>query len=130
MENMSISVQTDRYLDISEQLDTTDIDWKIASTAGLSEDEKFVLTYFSDIESQTIVYLRDLLKTDAALEPDVIGFLSMWNYEEYFHGRALARLLKECGAPLDERRIESVRQSAKLTERIEALGAVVISKIF
>jgi hypothetical protein len=34
------------------------------------------LAYMMDIESHTVVYLRDLLATRAVLEPDVTAFLS------------------------------------------------------
>jgi hypothetical protein len=47
----------------------------------LTEDEKFVLTYFPDIESQTVMYMRDLLHSSAVDDPDVIAFLSVWNYD-------------------------------------------------
>lgn len=126
----AISIETDRYLTNSCQVKGDDIDWNQAREAGLTPNERFVLTYFADIESQTIVYLRDLLRTRAGLDPDVIAFLSMWNYEEFFHGRLLGRLMKECGYPLEENQIARVRRRASLSEWIESLGATVISWIF
>ena len=53
-----MSVDIERYLKVSAKIETDDLDWEAARSAGLSEDERFVLTYFSDIESQTIRYLR------------------------------------------------------------------------
>ncbi|MGH2829329.1 MAG: ferritin-like domain-containing protein [Actinomycetota bacterium] len=44
-----------------------------------------------------MIYLRDLLATRAALEPDVTAFLSCWVYEELWHGEALSRFLGEAG---------------------------------
>lgn len=120
----------ERYTDYSEKIDTSDIDWKSAGVAGLTEEEKFILTYFSDIESQTIMYLRDLLHTKAVEDPEVIGFLSMWNYEEYFHGQALARLLLECGIDLEKKRIAAVRKEASFRETLIGWGASLFSKIF
>jgi rubrerythrin len=125
-----VSVETDRYLDVSAKVEEEDLDWNQARLAGISETEKFVLTYFSDIEGQTIVYLRDLLHTEAGLEPDVIAFLSMWNYEEFFHGRLLAKFMKECGSPLDENRIAQVRKSASFSEKLESVAANILSRIF
>jgi rubrerythrin len=110
----------DRYLTVSAQIKTDDLDWDLAARVGLTDDEVFILTYFSDIEGQTIFYLRDLLRGDAAMQPEVIGFLSMWNYEEYFHGRALARLLEVCGHSLAKERIAAVRKSSTIQETIEA----------
>lgn len=123
-------VDIDRFLASSEKLRIDDLDLADAARLGLSEDERFILTYFADIESQTIVYLRDFLHTRAALEPDVIAFLSMWNYEEFFHGKVLAELLARCGHPLEEARIAEVRGAARLREKVEAFLAAVLSKLF
>ncbi|MBI3540702.1 MAG: ferritin-like domain-containing protein [Deltaproteobacteria bacterium] len=120
----------ERYLSQSDKIETRDIDWSEAKRIGLTEGERFILTYFSDIESQTIIYLRDLLHTKAIQDPDVVAFLSMWNYEEYFHGEALARLMAECGHPLEKERIAKVRKTAKVTEALESFGASLVSRIF
>lgn len=121
-------VDIERYLAISAKIDTQDLDWEAAQRAGLTESEHFILTYFADIEGQTIVYLRDLLHTKGALEPEVVAFLSMWNYEEYFHGRALTKLLEVCGQPLGPSRIAQVRKKSGLTEKVNAWGSALISK--
>jgi len=120
----------EKYLDHSEKLKVGDIDWEAGRKAGVSEEERFILTYFADIEGQTILYLRDLLHTDVIGDPDTIAFLSMWNYEEYFHGQALSRLLAECGHPLEKDRIARVRGKASLKETLNAWGATLLSKIF
>src|SRR5437763_16500137 len=53
-----------------------------------------------DIESHTVIFLRDLLATRAAYEPDVTAFLSCWVYEELWHGEAFSRFLGEAGYEL------------------------------
>jgi rubrerythrin len=53
-----------------------------------------------DIESHTVIFLRDLLVTRAAYEPDVTAFLSCWVYEELWHGEAFSRFLGEAGHDL------------------------------
>lgn len=53
-----------------------------------------------DIESHTVVFLRDLLSTRAVLEPGVTAFLSCWVYEELWHGEAFSRFLGEAGYEL------------------------------
>src|SRR5262245_51940401 len=121
-------MRIDKFLATSEKLDVEGLDWEAAARAGLSGDGRFPLPYFADIEGQTIVYLRDFLHTRAALEPEVIAFLSMWNYEEFFHGKVLADLLAGCGQPLAEARIAEVRRKAGLRERLEAALAAVLSK--
>jgi len=130
MEKSAGAAAFDRYVSVSSKILVDDLDWSEARRVGLSENEVFILTYFSDIESQTVFYLRDLLHTRAASEPEVLGFLTMWNYEEFFHGRALARLLAECGHPLEEGRIARVRRRSQFSEVLEALGANLISKLF
>jgi len=53
-----------------------------------------------DIESHTVIFLRDLLATRAAFDPDVTAFLSCWVYEELWHGEAFSRFLGEAGYDL------------------------------
>ena len=120
----------DRYISVSAKIETADLDWEQAKQVGLSDDEKFVLTYFSDIESQTIRYLRMLLQMKIAFKPDVSAFLTTWNYEEFFHGYELANLLAACGHKLEENRVEEVKGRARLNEWLEMLFAPLLSKIF
>lgn len=120
----------ERYISISAKIDTSDIDWKLAKEAGLSEDEKFVLTYFSDVESQTIRYLKMLLQMNIAFKPEVSAFLTTWSYEEFFHGYELARLLEICGSPLEEDRVEKVTGKSRFNEWIEAAFTPILSRLF
>lgn len=122
-------METKRVLEISSKLDVSDIDWAAAKASGLTEEEEFILTYFSDIEAQTIMYMRDLLHTTAIDDPGVIGFLSAWNYEEYFHGEALAKLLEVCGTPLAENRIAEVRRNATFGEKLLAWVTSKVSRL-
>jgi rubrerythrin len=48
-----------------------------------------------DIESHTVVFLRDLLATRSAFDPEITAFLSCWIYEELWHGEAFSRFLGE-----------------------------------
>lgn len=125
-----MSVDIERYLKVSAKIETDDLDWEAARSAGLSEDERFVLTYFSDIESQTIRYLRMLLGMKIAFQPSISAFLTTWSYEEFFHGHALARLLRECGHPLEEDRVERVKRKARLNEWLEVLFGPLLSRLF
>lgn len=122
--------ETERYLSVSNKLFIDDIDWGLARKHGVTEKEVAILTYFSDIECQTINYMKDLLNTEASKDADVVAFLTMWNYEEFFHGHVLARFLKECGHSLEEARIAVVRKKASLSERLESIAATILSKIF
>lgn len=121
-------VDIDRFLDYSMKIQVEDLDWDRARAIGLTAEERFILTYFADIESQTIIYLRDILNTEAALDPDVMSFLPMWNYEEFFHGRSLAQFLSECGAPLSAERPAEVRRHSELSEKLIAWAGKLFSK--
>ncbi len=120
----------ERYVSVSAKIDTSDIDWNQAREAGLTDDEKFVLTYFSDVESQTIRYLKMLLQMKIAFKPSVSAFLTTWSYEEFFHGYELARLLNICGAPLEENRVEKTYRVARFNEWLEAAFLPLLSRVF
>lgn len=90
----------DRYLRASKRVDLSGVDWARVSDHPLSEAEARCLAYMMDIESHTAIFLRDLLATRAAFEPDVTAFLSCWVYEELWHGEAFSRFLGEAGYEL------------------------------
>jgi hypothetical protein len=125
-----MSTDITRYLAVSGRIETNDLDWGLARHAGLTDDERFALTYFADIESQTIRYLRTLLQMKIALEPDISAFLTTWSYEEFFHGQALTKLLEVTGNTLDNDRVESVSRRARFNERLEAIVGPILSTLF
>jgi hypothetical protein len=119
----------ERYIAVSARVDTTDINWDEARAAGLSPDEVFVLNYFSNVENQTLVYMQSLLQMKIALQPGVAAFLTTWNYEEFFHGYELGRLLEVCGHSPNNRRQENADRS-RLAERFEMFMTPILSRIF
>jgi hypothetical protein len=120
----------DKYVDVSGRVRVDDLDWDACRAAGLTPRERFVLEFFADIESQTVIYMRDLLLTRTAMEPEVGGFLSMWNYEEFFHGRSLTTVLEACGYPQEEGRAQRVRASASFKETFDLIGSGLVSRTF
>jgi hypothetical protein len=123
-------MKMEAYLENSDKIETSDLDWEKARAVGLNENEKFILTYFSDIELQTFVYMRMLINMKIALEPDVMAFLTVWNYEEFFHGKILAHLLEVCGLKLEDDRVSKVNAGSRFFERIEATITPLVSKLF
>lgn len=119
-----------RYLRTSTRVDTAGIDLAAAARVGLSSDEVFALTYFADVESQSLRYLRTLLGMPIAFEPDVAAFLATWNYEEFFHGYELEQLLVACGHELGADRRKEKHASARLNERIEVLLIPILSRVY
>jgi rubrerythrin len=90
----------DRYLRASRKVDLSGVAWDRIRDHPVSSGEARCLAYMMDIESHTVIYLRDLLATRAAFEPDVTAFLSCWVYEELWHGEAFSRFLGEAGYEL------------------------------
>ena len=84
----------DRYLRASKRVDLSGVAWDRVGGHPLSEAEARCLAYMMDIETHTSIYLRDLLATPAAYEPDVTAFLSCWVYEELWHGEAFSDFLR------------------------------------
>ena len=94
---MSEPFDLDRYLRASKKVDLSGLDWGRIADHPVSPAEARCLTYMMDIESHTVIFLRDLLATRAAFEPDITAFLSCWVYEELWHGEAFSRFLGEAG---------------------------------
>ena len=70
--------------------------------------------YMMDIESHTVIYLRDLLATRAAADPQITAFLSCWVYEELWHGEAFSDFLRAYGIeePFEPRLPDGSRPAA------------------
>ncbi len=98
------------YRRLSERLEVDDIDFRAFRRQPLDPDALRCLRYMHDVESHTVCYLRDVLVTRAHRDPEVTSFLTLWNYEEFWHGEAIADVL----AAHDERagtgRIAALRQ--------------------
>jgi rubrerythrin len=92
-----IEFDIDRYLRNSKRLDLSGIDWDDVPNHTLSDGDVMCLHYMMDIETHTVVYLRDLLASKAAHDPYVTGFLSCWVYEELWHGEAFSAFLRAYG---------------------------------
>jgi hypothetical protein len=66
-----------------------------------------------DIEYQTVLYTRELLVTPAWKDPQFTAFLTLWNYEEYWHGQALGRVLAMHDQPAHDPRLVAMRRFNK-----------------
>jgi rubrerythrin len=112
----------DTWAQRSRALDLEGIPWDDVRRIPLGPDALRTLRYMQDIESHTVVYVRQLLATRAIDDPDVSAFLACWFYEETFHGRALARLLTAAGETPLERRRSRRSLASRIEERL--MGAV------
>jgi len=112
----------DSWAPRSRAIDLEGIAWDDLRRVPLGTDALRTLRYMQDIESHTVIYVRQLLGTRVIDDPDVAAFLACWFYEETFHGRALARLLAAAGESPVERR----RSRRSITSWVEerAMGSV------
>jgi hypothetical protein len=88
------------------------------------------LRYMHDIEHHTVCYLRDLLVTPAHRDPEMTTFLTMWAFEEFWHGEAIAGVLAAHGEPAGAARIAPLRASLRWRDRLaptlHGLGSAVV----
>lgn len=91
----------------------------------LDPDTLRVLGYMHDIESHTACYLRDVLVTKAHADPAIAEFLTIWNYEEHWHGVALAEVLAAHGEIAGPERVIQLRATAKRRDRLRPLAFMV-----
>src|ERR1700750_821408 len=86
-----------QHLAVSQKVDFDDLDWNEARKHGISAEEIEMLSYFADIESQTVHYFLEVSRLKVSRDPELLTFLTMWNYEEYFHSYAITRFMEEVG---------------------------------
>ena len=105
-----MSFDLDTYRSLSAKLETDDIDFSSFREQPLSPDALRCLRYMHDVENHTVCYLRDILVTRAHRDPDVTSFLTMWNFEEFWHGEAIAEVLDAHDESAGTGRIATLRQ--------------------
>ncbi len=126
---MNADFDLDKYLRHSKKVDISDLDLSQAANHPVTADEIHALTYMTDIESHTVVYLRAILNTCAIEDPETTAFLSCWAYEEFHHGHTLRQLLNALGVPVTHDRIAEVQQAASWGEWIKEMGSSLICRM-
>ena len=122
------AVDLEAWVARSGALDLSAIAWDQVDRYPLPAGAVRALRYMQDIESHTVVYLRELLATRAIEDPDVATFLACWLYEETFHGIALARFLEAAGAPVGLR--ERPRGREPFVKRLDASAVAALSGVW
>ena len=120
-----------QHIAVSHKVKFDDLDWGLARKVGLTKQEIDSLAYFADIESQTVYYFLEVAKLQVVRDPELLTFLTMWNYEEYFHSYALTRLMTECGVPVESAtdRSTKIRAGARFKARFEDATQTMIAKV-
>jgi len=99
------------YERIAGRLDVDDLDLDAAFRHDPLPPELLgCVRYMHDIEHHTSCYLRNLLNTRAHHDPEISAFLTIWGYEEHWHGQALGRVLAAHGEPGGLSRVAAVRR--------------------
>ena len=107
----------DKYTQMVARLDVRDLDLANAfHSQPLDADVLRCLRYMHDIELHTVCYLRDLLVTSAHRDPEITTFLTFWSFEEYWHGEAIAEVLRAHGEPAGAARVRELRRTRRVAE--------------
>jgi hypothetical protein len=117
----------DRYLRVVAPLDDHDIDYEAFRDEPLEPHALRTLRYMHDVESHTVCYQRDLLVTRAHDDPTLTTFLTMWAYEEHWHGQAIAKVLTAHGEPAGAQRVATMRAGQKVRDRLGTLATALTS---
>ncbi|MGH3933213.1 MAG: ferritin-like domain-containing protein [Pseudonocardiaceae bacterium] len=111
-----------------------DVDYTAFERQPLSAEALRALQYMSDVESHTICYPRDLLVTPSHQDPEITTFLTMWAFEEFWHGVALDKVLTAHGRAAGPERIRLVRRAQGRNDRFSpiyhALAANLVGEDF
>ena len=117
-----MTTDIDRWAERTARLDLSDIDFDAFADQPLAPEVLRSLRYMHDVEYHTVCYLRDLLVTSAHADPDITTFLSMWCFEEYWHGEAIARVLAAHGETAGGPRVAAVRDRRRWRDKIDPIG--------
>jgi hypothetical protein len=99
----------ERYKRVVGRLEVDDIDFGAFRDAPLGPSALRCVRYMHDVEQHTACYLRNLLNTKAHNDPDITEFLTLWNFEEHWHGEALGAVLAAHDEPGGSSRVEQMR---------------------
>ena len=120
---------TATYQRLSARLEVEDIDFDAFRSQPLDPEALRCLRYMHDVESHTVCYLRDILVTRAHRDPEITSFLTMWNYEEFWHGDAIGKVLAAHDESAGTGRIAALRQRLPKGDRWKPLGFQVASAL-
>jgi hypothetical protein len=111
----------DRFSSLNHRLDTSDIDFAAFKDEPLAAPVLRCLRYMHDVEHHSVCYLRDLLVTKAHRDSDITTFLTIWNYEEHWHGEAIGQVLAAHGEPANGHRVASLRRRLGARDQVRPM---------
>lgn len=129
-----MAFELDTYKNEAAAVNVDDIDFEDFRRQPLSSATLRCLHYMADVETHTVCYLRDLLVTPSHQNPRITTFLTMWNYEEFWHGDVIDRILamhKEEAGLIRHRRVRLTQGIKNVVSPItQCLTAAVVGDDF
>ncbi len=113
----------EKYLRNSGATRPESFDWSDPGPP-LDAEALFCLGYMMDIESHTIIYLKELLSTSVVEDPSITAFLACWVYEEFFHSRVLKRFIESQHLRIEDARFAELRRRSPSRRFAEAIGRI------
>jgi rubrerythrin len=117
------------YTNNAHRVRDEDVDYDSFRERPLSSQALRALRYMSDVESHTICYLRDLLVTPSHKDPEITAFLTMWAYEEFWHGEALDKVLRAHEEPATYSHIRTVRLAQGIGDRLAPIHQAIAGNV-
>jgi hypothetical protein len=117
------------YSATAQRVVDDDVDYSAFERTPLPEAALRALQYMSDVESHTICYLRDLLVTPSHQDPEITAFLTMWVYEEFWHGEVLDKVLAAHGRAVGADRIRRVRLAQGRSDRLAPIYQALVANL-
>ena len=105
-----MALTIEKFQEQGGRLKTDDIDFDAFRAQPLDPHVLRCLGYMHDIEYQTVLYTRELLMLPQWKDPQFTAFLTLWNYEEYWHGQAIGRVLAAHDRPAHDTRLTDMRR--------------------
>lgn len=108
-----MKIPIEKFQDQGGRVQTDDLDFDSFRDQPLDDNVLRCIAYMHDIEYQTVLYSRELLMLPQWKDPQFTAFITLWNYEEYWHGQALGRVLEMHGRPAHDERLVAMRTFGK-----------------
>jgi hypothetical protein len=119
----------DTFAETSNAVAWGDLDLEAFRTDPLPPATLRSLRYMCDIEFHTVCYMRDMLVTPSHNDTDVSTFMTVWNREEYWHGEALAAVLKVHGIEVAYDQLKATRLKLGWKDRLDPIKQALLGNI-
>jgi hypothetical protein len=119
----------DKYAREAAAVTWEDLDYEVFRDHPLPADTLRTLRYMCEIEFHTVCYLRDMLVSPSRKDPEVGTFMTSWNWEEIWHGEALAHVLGLHGITVAFDEVKAKRVKLGWRDRLSPVKQSLLSNI-